>query len=67
VSRLVGSEMCIRDRSNTAPMWVMAQRLFTAGDTIKVQIKHSNATALNILTQGDHSPDIILTKLNGAK
>lgn len=50
-----------------APMWVMAQRLFTAGDTLVVQVKHSDAGAVNILAQGDHSPDIILAKIGGAK
>jgi archaellum component FlaF (FlaF/FlaG flagellin family) len=50
-----------------AAMWAMAQRLFTAGDAIKVQVKHSDAGSVNILTQGDHSPDIIVTKLTGAK
>lgn len=48
-------------------LFVLAQRLFTAGNTITVQVKHSDAGALNILAQGDHSPDIILTKLTGAK
>jgi len=48
-------------------LFVFAQRLFTAGDTITVRVKHSDAGALNILAQGDHSPDIILAKLNGAK
>lgn len=45
----------------------ITQRLFTAGDTLKSQVKHSGATAINIISQGDHSPDIILTKLTGAK
>ena len=51
----------------TAALWCYAQRSFTAGDTIKVQVKHSNAMSVNLLAQGDHSPDIILTKLTGAK
>ncbi len=50
-----------------ASLWCMAQRSFTAGDTLKVQVKHSDAGSLNIIAQGDHSPDIILAKLNGAK
>lgn len=63
-SLVIGDDEKMVAASSTAPMWTMAQRLFAAGDTIKVQVKHSNATALNILTQGDHSPDIILAKLN---
>ena len=50
-----------------AGMFAMAQRTFAAGDTIKVQVKHSDAGSLNVLTQGDHSPDIIFTKISGAK
>lgn len=53
--------------NNPASLFCMAQRSFTAGDIIKTQVKHSNATAVNVLAQGDHSPDIILTKLSGAK
>jgi hypothetical protein len=48
-------------------MWAMAQRSFTAGDTIKVQVKHSDTGSVNLISQGDHSPDIIITKLTGAK
>lgn len=44
-------------------LFAMAQRFFTAGDTLKMQFKHSNASALSVLAQGDHSPDIILYKL----
>jgi hypothetical protein len=51
----------------TSAMFVMAQRYFTAGQTIKAQVKHSNAAAASILLQGDHSPDLILTKIGGAK
>lgn len=45
----------------------IAQRFFTAGSTIKMQFKHSEVGPLNLLAQGDHSPDIIITKLTGAK
>lgn len=51
----------------TAALWIYAQRNFTVGDTIKVQVKHTNATAVNVLAQGDHSPDIIVTKVGGAQ
>lgn len=64
---VVGDDQQMVAASATTPLQVMAQRLFTTGDTIKVQVKHSSVTALNMLTQGDHSPDIILTKLTGAK
>lgn len=50
-----------------AAMLAMAQRNFTAGDTIKVQVKHSDSGSVNVLVQGDHSPDIIFLKANGAK
>lgn len=46
-------------------LFCMAQRNFTAGDTLLTQVKHSNATSVNMLAQGDHSPDIILTKIGG--
>ncbi len=52
---------------NTAALFNFSQRNYGAGDTIKVQVRHTNATAVNVLAQGDHSPDIILTKLTGAK
>ena len=48
-------------------LFVFAQRYFTVGDTIKTQLKHSDAGSLNVLAQGTHSPDIIVTKINGAK
>lgn len=41
----------------------MAQRRFTAGETLKVQIKHSEPGPLSVIAQGDHSPDIILTRV----
>jgi hypothetical protein len=50
-----------------AAMFVMAQRFFTAGDTVKVQVKHSDTGSVSVIAQGDHSPDIIVTKLIGAK
>jgi hypothetical protein len=53
--------------NNPASLYCMAQRQFTAGDVIKAQVKHSNATAVAVLAQGDHSPDIILCKVGGAK
>jgi hypothetical protein len=48
-------------------LFVFAQRYFTIGDTIKNQIKHSDTGSLTLLAQATHSPDIIVTKVNGAK
>lgn len=47
-------------------LFVFAQRNFTAGDTILTQVKHSDAGSVNVLAQGDHSPDIIFAKVGGA-
>lgn len=49
----------------TASLMCIAQRFLSTGDVIQLQVKHSNVTSVNILAQGDHSPDIILTKING--
>lgn len=64
---VIGDDERMVAASATAAMIVSATRSFVAGDTLKVQVKHSNATALNVLTQGDHSPDIRITKIGGAK
>lgn len=64
---VIGADQIMAAASATAPLQVMALRLFASGDTIKVQVKHSSITALNILTEGDHSPDIVLQKASGAK
>ncbi len=47
-------------------LFVFAQRSFTVGDTILVQVKHSDAGSVNIATQATHSPDIIFAKVGGA-
>jgi hypothetical protein len=65
-----GSTTILEDERTVAingkpSLFGMAQRLFAAGDTLKMQVKHSEMSALNLLAQGDHSPDIILTKLAG--
>ena len=41
----------------------MAQRSFTAGDTLVMQVQHSRVMAIDLLAQGDHSPDIILCRV----
>jgi hypothetical protein len=66
-SAVIGDDERMVAAGATAALLVNATRLFTAGDTIKAQVKHSSATALNLITQGDHSPDIRLTKIGGAK
>lgn len=42
-------------------------RQYTAGQRVTVGIKHSNGTALNLLNEGNHSPDIRIRKVGGAK
>lgn len=46
---------------------IMAQRYLSAGDVIKVQTRHSEGMAHNVIVQGDHSPDIIFTKVGGVQ
>lgn len=46
-------------------LWVMAQRNFTVGNTLKVQVRHSNSSAINILSEGDHAPDVIFARVGG--
>lgn len=43
----------------------MAQRPFVAGDVVTVRTKHSNPTDMNVINQGDYSPNLIMTKLAG--
>jgi hypothetical protein len=62
---VVGEDETLVAIGAKASLWVMAQRQFTAGDTFLVQVKHSNATALPVLSQGNHSPDIIFAKQGG--
>lgn len=51
----------------TAPLWANALRICTAGQKVTVAVRHSNATALDIMSEGDHSPDVWLAKQGGAK
>lgn len=44
-----------------------AYRFLNAGDIVSVQVKHNNSTAMDVLVQGDHSPDIFLSKQGGAQ
>ena len=63
---VIGDDERMVAASATAALIVAVTRLFAAGDVLKVQVKHSSATALNVLAQGDHSPDITVTKIGGA-
>ena len=47
-------------------LFAFAQRNFAAGDTILTQVKHSDAGSVNVMAQGDHSPDVIFAKVGGA-
>lgn len=49
----------------TAPLWANALRVCTAGQKVTVAVRHSNATALDIMAEGDHSPDVWLAKQGG--
>jgi hypothetical protein len=42
------------------------QRPLIAGDVIKFQTRHDNASPLTLLAEGNHSPDVILSKIGGA-
>lgn len=44
-------------------LWCMAQRHFVAGTQIKAQVRHNDVSALNMLAQGDHSPDLIISRI----
>lgn len=47
-------------------LFCMTQRRFTAGQQVKVQVRHSMGTAVNILSQGDHAPDVIIARIGAA-
>ena len=67
VATIIGDDEKQLAINSKGSLFVFAQRYFTVGDTIKTQLKHSDAGSLNVLAQGTHSPDIIITKINGAK
>ena len=67
VTTIIGDDEKQLAINSKGSLFIFAQRYFTAGDTIKNQIKHSDTGSLNILSQATHSPDIIITKVNGAK
>jgi hypothetical protein len=60
---VIGDDEKSCNTGQTTALNVMAQRFFAAGDTVKAQVKHSSTSPLNILAQGDHSPDIILARV----
>lgn len=66
-SGVIGSSQFMAPANATAPLENGATRTLTAGQRITVGVKHSNATALNVLTEGNHSPDVRLRKIGGAK
>jgi hypothetical protein len=47
---------------NTTALRGIMQRIFAGGDTLKMQARHTGTSAINILNEGDFSPDIILTR-----
>lgn len=67
VSTIIGDDEKQLAINAKGSLFVFAQRYFTTGDTIKTQLKHSDAGSLNVLAQATHSPDIIVTKINGAR
>ena len=67
VTTIIGDDEKQLAINSKSSLFVFAQRYFTAGDTIKNQVKHSDAGSLILLSQATHSPDIIITKVNGAK
>lgn len=64
---VIGGSQFMAPANATAPLDNGATRQFTAGQRVTIGIKHSNATALNLLNEGNHSPDIRITKIGGAK
>ena len=67
VTTIIGEDEKQLAIGSKGSLFVFAQRYFTAGDTIKNQVKHSDAGSLTLLSQGTHSPDIVITKVNGAQ
>lgn len=63
---VLGGDQFMAPASATAPLSNGTTQQFTAGQRITVGIKHSNATALNLLTEATHSPAIRIVKVGGA-
>lgn len=59
-STVIGDDEKMLILGASVPLSNQALRPFAAGDTIKVQVQHGNSATLNVLSQGDHSPDIFL-------
>jgi hypothetical protein len=51
----------------TAPLKENALRECTAGQILTFGVRHNNGAAMNIQAEGDHSPDVWLFKVGGAK
>jgi hypothetical protein len=69
-----GADRKVLAPGGTANMWSFAQRSYNAGDTVKIQFRNSDATnVVTVVAQTDgsgggfHSPDLIYTKITGAK
>lgn len=67
VTTIIGDDEKQLAIGSKGSLFVFAQRYFTVGDVIKNQVKHSDSGSLTLLSQGTHSPDIIITKVNGAQ
>lgn len=64
---VLGGDQFMAPASATAPLSNGTTQQFTSGQRITVGIKHNNATALNLLTEGTHSPAIRIVKVGGAE
>ena len=64
---VVGGSQFMAAANAVAQLDNIAARQFTAGQKVTVGVKHSNATALNLFAEGNHSPDLIIIKQGGAK
>jgi hypothetical protein len=64
---LIGAGSFMALASSSAPLKENALRDCLANQKLTVGVRHNNATALNILTEGDHSPDVWISYQLGAK
>ena len=63
---VVGNGAFTAIASATAPLKENFLRVVTTGQKITIGVRHNNATPLDIITEGDHSPDVWLAKIGGA-
>lgn len=64
---VVGGAQFMAAANAVAQLDNISARQYTTGQKVTVGIKHSNATALNLFAEGNHSPDLIIIKEGGAK